>query len=179
MKSEIEKIVKIANRLDQMNLHSSADNLTRIAAKIAGRFDDELGKWESSTQRRNEPDDYDDFLIGDYSEMDKLENDPDLQEYKQKAKADSMWYDEDLTDIVENKLKDAIQGTYLDGQIAPGDFYNVIEPWVMDQRKINSFNQDTGPMSLRECFENYEQSVMDDSMFDDDDDGDIPPDFGY
>lgn len=50
----------------------------------------------------------------------------------------------------------------------------------MDQRKINSFNQDTGPMSLRECFENYEQSVMDDSMFDDDDDdGDVPPDFGY
>lgn len=168
LKSDLKKIVKIANNLDIMNLHESADQLTKVATKLASKFDDELAKYESRTERENEPIDLPEINIGEYSNLTVLEDDPLMIRYKDLAKNDSNWYDEEMTKLVEEKLIEAISGTYLADELSPGDYYNVIEPWVNDE------------VNLQQAFENYEQSLLEDNpdYYDDDDDGDVPPDFG-
>lgn len=170
MKSEIQKIVKIANKLDELNLHSSADNLTKVALKMAQNFDEEYDKFISRTERENEPKDMPEIMSDDYSSVSPLENDQLMIRYKELAKKDTNWYDEKMTDLVEEKLKDAIQGTDLANELKPGDFYSVIEPWIEDE------------MTLQQAFEDYDQSSKeaDPRYYDEDeDDGDVPDDFGY
>ena len=170
MKSEIQKIVKIANKLDELNLHSSADNLTKVALKMAQNFDDEYNKYISRTERENEPKDMPEIMSNDYSSVSPLENDQLMIRFKELAREDPNWYDEKMTDLVEKKLMDEIQGTYLAEELNLGDFYNVIEPWIKDE------------MSLQQAFEDYDQSSKeaDPRYYDEDeDDGDVPDDFGY
>ena len=170
LKSDLKKIVKIANNLDIMNLHESADQLTKVATKLASKFDDELAKYESRTERENEPKDLPEINTSEYSDLNKLEDDPLMIRYKELAKNNPNWYDEEMTDLVEQKLIEAISGTYLADELSPGDYYNVIEPWVNDE------------VNLQQAFENYEQSSLENNPDyydeDDDDDGDVPPDFG-
>ena len=170
LKSDLKKIVKIANTLDTMNLYKSADQLTKVATKLASKFDDELAKYESRTERENEPKDLPEINTSEYSDLNKLEDDPLMIRYKELAKNNPNWYDEEMTDLVEQKLIEAISGTYLADELRPGDYYNVIEPWVNDE------------VNLQQAFENYEQSSLENNPDyydeDDDDDGDVPPDFG-
>jgi hypothetical protein len=169
LKSNLKKIVKIANKLDQLNYFESANELTKMAVKLAQSFDEEYDKYEMRTQRdydksleeRNTP-----VLDSDPSISD-LGNDPLMVRYKMEYKKDPInGYDEDLSMMVDEKLKNAVSGTsYSDllQSIDNGDSFYILEPWLKDE------------MSLEDAFADY----LEDDEYDDDDDGDIPADFGY
>lgn len=169
LKSNLKKIVKIANKLDQLNYFESANELTKMAVKLAQSFDEEYDQYEMRTQRdydksleeRNTP-----VLDSDPSISD-LENDPLMVRYKMEYKKDPInGYDEDLSMMVDEKLKNVVSGTsYSDllQSIDNGDSFYILEPWLKDE------------MSLEDAFAAY----LEDDDYDDDDDGDIPADFGY
>ena len=168
--SNLKQIVKIANKLDELELFDSANTLTKVAVKLAQSFDQEYDKYISRTERENE--------MGldkmPMSEMERdlslsdLENDPLMIRYKMEYKKDPInGYNEELSDEVDAKLKEALLNTdYSDliESIEYGDTLYILMPWLDDK------------MSLVDAFEDY---LQDNEAEIDDDDGDMPPDSGF
>ena len=86
--SNLKQIVKIANKLDELELFDSANTLTKVAVKLAQSFDQEYDKYISRTERENEmglnempmPEMERDSSLAD------LENDPLMIRYKMEYK---------------------------------------------------------------------------------------------
>jgi hypothetical protein len=102
------------------------------------------------------------------SSLADLENDPLMIRYKMEYKKDPInGYNEELSDEVDAKLKEALSNSpYSDliESIEYGDTLYILMPWLDDR------------MSLVDAFEDY---LQDNEAEIDDDDGDIPPDFGF
>jgi hypothetical protein len=168
--SNLKQIVKIANKLDELELFDSANTLTKVAVKLAQSFDEEYKKYEMRTERENEMG-LDEMPMSGMERdlsLSDLENDPLMIRYKMEYKKDPIdGYNEELSDEVDSKLKDVLSNSpYSDliESIELGDTLYILMPWLDDK------------MSLIDAFEDY---LQEDEVVDDDDDGDMPPDFGF
>ena len=167
--SNLKQIVKIANKLDELELFDSANTLTKVAVKLAQSFDQESDEYISRTERKNEMglDEMPMPKMERDSSLADLENDPLMIRYKMEYKKDPInGYNEELSDEVDAKLKEALLNTdYSDliESIEYGDTLYILMPWLDDK------------MSLVDAFEDYLQE----DEVDDDDDGDMPTDFGF
>jgi hypothetical protein len=168
--SNLKQIVKIANKLDELELFDSANTLTKVAVKLAQTFDREYDNYIERTQRDYEKslEEMPTSVMERDLSLSDLENDPLMIRYKMEYKKDPInGYNEELSNEVDSKLKDVLSNSlYSDliESIEVGDTFYILEPWLNDK------------MSLVDAFEDY---LKEDEVDDDDDDGDIPPDFGY
>lgn len=148
MNRSLVRLVKIANLLDYRGMHDEADKLTRVAVKMAQNFDSEYSKYEMRTQRDLDKSLEDGFTGGNYSNVSSLENDPMLKRYKMEYQEDPMAEgDQELENSVQDKLTDALSGTYLEDSIKSGDTLYILEPWLNDE------------MSISEACEKYESDL--------------------
>lgn len=140
IKSNLEKIVKIANILDEMNLHESADTLTRVAAKLA-----QLGSEPTGMDYYSE--------IPDMNSLNDLERDPLIQrvvmDYWQGD--GSLINDPEVDKDIINKLRAALGNEseyYRDNELL-----DIFSDWTHGNNP-----SDENKLSLQELF--YKASVQ-------------------
>jgi hypothetical protein len=85
------------------------------------------------------------MMGGDYSALAALENDPLMKRYKMEYQKDPMSEgDEEIGNLVHDKLMEALSGTYLEDAVEAGDDLYIMESWLKDE------------MSLPQSAEEYE-----------------------